>query len=45
MEFLRTESLDAAITTLFGDGVRIDGRHPVYRRDINRSYGPAEKVV
>lgn len=38
MEFLRTDSLNAAIATLFGDGVRIDGRHPVYGGDINRSY-------
>ena len=38
MELLRTDSLDAAITTLFGDGVRIAGRYPVYGGDINRSY-------
>ena len=38
MEFLRTDSMDAAITTLFGAGVRVAGRHPVYGGDINRSY-------
>ena len=38
MEFLRTDSLDAAIVTLFGDGARIAGRRPVYGGDINRSY-------
>ena len=38
MEFLRTDSLDAAIAELFGDSVRIAGRHPVYGGDINRSY-------
>ena len=38
MDFLRTDSLDAAVTTLFGDGVRVAGRHPVYGGDINRSY-------
>ena len=38
MEFLKTDSLDAAITTLFGDSLRIAGRHPVYGGDINRSY-------
>ena len=38
MEFLRTDSLDAAVTTLFGGGVRGAGRHPVYGGDINRSY-------
>ena len=38
MEFLRTDSMDAAIAALFGDSVRIAGRHPVYGGDINRSY-------
>ena len=38
MEFLRTDSLDAAVVKLFGDSVRIAGRRPVYGGDINRSY-------
>ena len=38
MEFLKTDSLGTAITTLFGDGLRITGRHPVYGGDINQSY-------
>ena len=38
MEFLKTDSLDAAITALFGDSVRAAGRRPVYGGDINRSY-------
>ena len=38
MKFLKTDSLDEAITTLFGAGPRIAGRHPVYGGDINRSY-------
>ena len=42
MEFLKTDSLDAAIITLFGDGVRIDGRRPVYGGDKIRSYNDAE---
>ena len=38
MECLKTDSLDAAVTALFGDGVRVAGRYPVYGGDINRSY-------
>ena len=38
MDYLKTDSLDAAIVTLFGDSVRIAGRRPVYGGDINRSY-------
>ena len=38
VEFLKTASLDEAITMLFGAGLRIAGRHPVYGGDINRSY-------
>ena len=38
MECLRTDSLDVAITALFGGSARIAGRHPVYGGDINRSY-------
>ena len=33
-----SDSLDAAITTLFGEGLRIAGRRPVYGGDINQSY-------
>ena len=38
MEFLSADSLDAAVTTLFGNGVYVAGRHSVYGGDINRSY-------
>ena len=38
MEFLKADSLDAAIAVLFGDSVRIVDRHPVYGGDINQSY-------
>ena len=38
MAFLKNDSLDTAITTLFGDGLRIAGRRPIYGGDINRSY-------
>ena len=38
MEFLSADSLDAAVTTLFGNGVYVAGRHPMYGGDINRSY-------
>ena len=38
MELLKTDSLDTAIATLFGDDLRITGRHPVHGGDINRAY-------
>ena len=38
MELLKTDSLDAAVTTLFGNGVYVAGSHPVYGGDINQSY-------
>ena len=38
MEILKTDSVDTAVTTLFGDGLRITGRRPVYGGDINQSY-------
>lgn len=38
MEILKTDSVDTAVTTLFGDGLRVTGRLPVYGGDINQSY-------
>ena len=38
MEFLKTDSLDTAVRTLFGNSLRVADRHPVYGGDINRSY-------
>ena len=38
MEIIKTDSLDAAIRTLFGDSLRIAGRQPVHGGDINRAY-------
>ena len=38
MNILTTNSLDQAITTLFGDNIRIAGRRPVHGGDINESY-------
>ena len=38
MEFLKTDSLDAAIAALFGDSVCAASRRPVYGGDINQSY-------
>lgn len=38
MEILTANSLDQAITTLFGDNIRIAGRRPVHGGDINESY-------
>ena len=38
MEILKTDSLDAAVTALFGNGLRITGRQPVHGGDINRAY-------
>ena len=38
MEILKTDSVDTAVTTLFGDSLRVTGRRPVYGGDINQSY-------
>ena len=38
MEYVKTNSLDAAIASLFGNGIRITGRQPVHGGDINRAY-------
>ena len=38
MELLKTDSLDAAVRKLFGDGLRIAGKAPVHGGDINRAY-------
>ena len=38
MEIINTDSLDAAIRTLFGDSLRIAGKRPVHGGDINRAY-------
>ena len=37
MEILKTDSLDTAVTTLFGDSLRAAGRLPVYGGDISQS--------
>ena len=38
MEILKTGSVDTAVTTLFGDGLHVTGKHPVYGGDISQSY-------
>ena len=38
MEILTVNSLDQAITTLFGENIRIAGKRPVHGGDINESY-------
>lgn len=38
MELLSFDSLDAAVTALFGDDLRVAGRSPVYGGDINQAY-------
>ena len=38
MEIINTSSIDQAITTLFGDNIRIVSRRPVHGGDINESY-------
>ena len=38
MAILKTDSVDTAVTTLFGDSLRVTDRCPVYGGDINRSY-------
>ena len=38
MEILKTDSVDTAVTTLFGDSLRVTTRYPVYGGDINQSY-------
>ena len=38
MAILKTDSVDTAVTTLFGDGLHVTGKYPVYGGDISQSY-------